>query len=449
MTTNLRRFPDLPTTLPQNLEFVLGLSPSAMTLGLGNIHALLARLGNPERRFRSLVVAGTNGKGSVTAMVASLLLHNGYRVGRFTSPHVYSVTERVCVDGEPVPLDEMEHAAARVTALRDELTFSYFEALTAIAFLVFAERGVDYAVLETGLGGRFDATNAVEPVLSVITSISLDHRRILGDSEEEILREKLGITRSGVSLLVGPLAGSLEAIVREKSRRDTFPVYSLGEIGTAELVGTGLNTTRVRIVTPLADYGVVELPFPGEHQTVNALLAVGAAERIAGRLRNLGEALGSAYLPGRFEVVEEEGKTFVLDVAHNDAALAAAIAQLTAGTYRDDNALVFGLMRRKELFEFPKRVVAAVRRVYLIAPKGSDALAPAELLEKYFLGCTQNADIDVILWNTAAGEGKDHWVRLLHHLKQAANPCRRILITGSHHVVDQLGRRLLSPWEYD
>ena len=181
----------------------------AMTLGLGNIRALLARLGHPERTFKPAVIAGTNGKGSVTAMLASILGRNGHRVGRFISPHVYSVTERVSVDGAPVSVDEMEAAAGRVAALRDELTFSYFEALTAIAFLIFADLGVDYAVLETGLGGRFDATNAVEPVVTVITGISLDHRRILGDSEEEILREKLGITRRGVPLLIGKMSPQL------------------------------------------------------------------------------------------------------------------------------------------------------------------------------------------------------------------------------------------------
>lgn len=449
MTTNLRRFPDLPTTLPRNLEFVLGLSPSAMTLGLGNIRALLARLGNPEKNFRSLVVAGTNGKGSVTAMAASLLLHNECSVGRFTSPHVYSVTERVCIDGQAATLEEMEDAAARVAALRDELTFSYFEALTAIAFLVFAERGVDYAVLETGLGGRFDATNAVEPVLSVITGISLDHRRILGDSEEEILREKLGVTRSGVGLLVGPLSPQLETIVKEKSRRDSFPVFSLGDIGKAEVVSSQLSSIRVRVVTSLADYGVVDLPFPGAHQADNALLAVGAVERLVGRLRNVGDALGSAYLPGRFEVVERDGKTFILDVAHNDEALSAALTQLERCSKRDDNALVFGLMRRKELFEFPKRVALAVRRVYLITPEGNDALAPQELAEKYFVSCSQGTGTDVILWNTENGGGTEHWGRLINQLAQRDNPCRQILITGSHHVVDQLGRRLIPRREVD
>lgn len=417
------------------------MSPTAMTLGLANIRALLARLGNPERRFRSIVVAGTNGKGSVTAMLASLLRRGGLRVGRFTSPHVYSVTERVSVDGEYVGVEEMEAAAGRVAGLRDELTFSYFEALTAIAFLLFARRGVQYAVLETGLGGRFDATNAVEPVLCILTGIALDHRRILGDSEEEILREKLGVTRPGVPLLTAHISPSLKDIVDEKSRRDGFPVYTPADLGTAELDGCALGVTRAVIRTPEADYGAVDLPFTGAHQAQNALLAIGAAERVAGPVRDLSEAMADAYLPGRFERFERGGRTFFLDVAHNDQALAASITQFRDHSPRDDNALVLGLLRRKELFEFPRMVPTAVRRVYAVALEG-DALEPAELLGRYFGGCLDGAAVDIILWNRR-GQNDDHWSRLVDHLTGPANPCGKVLVAGSHHVIDRFGRRLL------
>jgi len=418
----------------------------AMTLGLGNIRALLARLGHPEREFKPAVIAGTNGKGSVTAMLASILRRNGHRVGRFISPHVYSVTERVSVDGAPVSVDEMEAAAGRVAALRDELTFSYFEALTAIAFLIFADRGVDYAVLETGLGGRFDATNAVEPVVTVITGISLDHRRILGDSEEEILREKLGVTRRGVPLLIGDMSPPLEEAVREKSRRDAFPVFTLDDLGAVTPGDSGLSYTRAAVRTPLADYGTVDLPFPGAHQASNALLAVGAAERVTGRLSGLAGAMADTYLPGRFESVESDGKTFILDVAHNDQALTAAVGHLAKGSPRAENALVLGLLKRKELFDFPAAIVPAVGRVYAVSPVAGDAFTPAQLCERYLRGCLNGPDVDIILWNRRS-RSDDHWLRLFRHLAGPANPCRRILVTGSHHVVDEFGRRLYQSGE--
>lgn len=449
MSPRRRGFPDLPTTLPPNLEFVLGLSPSAMTLGLANIRALLARLGDPQKAFRTVVIAGTNGKGSVTAMTASILLQQGLTVGRFTSPHVYSVTERVCVDDLPVGIDEMEAAAARVAALYDEVNYSYFEAITAIAFLVFAARGVDVAVLETGLGGRFDATNVTDPLVTVVTSISLDHRRILGDTEEEILREKLGITRPGVPLLIGPLRESLAAIVREKSLRDGFEVTAVGDIARAVTVGSPrIDATDVRVATAAADYGKVTIPFGGAHQVSNAVLAVGAAERVAGPIRDLRAALARAYLPGRLERFDVAGKTFVLDVAHNDDALAAAFAALRASTPREHAALVLGLLRRKELQTAPQQLVRSAARHYLVTPAmaraGSpDAHEPAELLARYVFSRLSDARADVILWHRASPRD-DHWRRLVDVLTHPSNPARVILATGSHHVVEEFGRALFA-----
>lgn len=441
MTTNPRRFPDLPDNLPPNLEFVFGLSPSAMTLGLGNIRALLERLGNPERRFRSVLVAGTNGKGSVTAMLASILTAGGLRVGRFISPHVYSVTERVSVEGQAATVAEMEEAAAKITPLRDEIKFSYFEALTAIAFLVFQQRGVDIAVLETGLGGRFDATNAVEPELSVITGISLDHRRLLGDSEEEILREKLGITRPGVPLLLGRLREPLEKIVRERSTRDGFPLVTLAEIADVVELEGDPEWTRIRVKTDLADYGELRLPFHGSHQVTNAVLAIGAAEKIAGKISSPSAGLEEAYLPGRFERVRENGKTFVLDVAHNEEALTTVLGVFSRTCPRDEGALVLGLLKRKELFGFPDRVPAVVRTLHLISPGGEDAFTPQELSRKFFVNHLKRDDFDVMLWDRE-DERDDPWLRLLDHLCRPATRCRSVLVTGSHRVVEQFGKRL-------
>jgi dihydrofolate synthase/folylpolyglutamate synthase len=356
-------------------------------------------------------------------------------------------------------MELMERAAAAVVALADELTFSYFEAITAIAFLIFAEQAVDYAVLETGLGGRFDATNAVDPVLTVITGISLDHRRILGDSEEEILREKMGITRPGVPLLTGRLAPELSEIVSEKAFRDGFPVYAMDDLGAVTPEGAAVESTVVRLVTPSADYGRLELPFPGAHQGGNALLAVAAAERVRLPLERVSHALSRAYLPGRFETVDPndywraaEGsaageKRFILDVAHNDQALIAALEHLARTSPREHNALVLGLLRRKELFEFPGRVSAAVGRVYVVQPDGGDALAPAELAAKYLNTCFGDSGTDVMLCNKPEVQtvGNDYWMRLITQLTKPANPCTQILVTGSHHVVDQFGRRLYAP----
>jgi dihydrofolate synthase/folylpolyglutamate synthase len=414
-----------------------------MTLGLGHTRALLERLGHPERAFRTAVVAGTNGKGSVTAMLASILAAQGLRVGRFISPHVYSATERICVDDQPVTLDELERAAARVAPLHADIPFSYFEALTVLAFLVFAERGVEVAVLETGLGGRFDATNVTTPAVTVLTNVSLDHRRVLGDSEVEILREKLGIVRAGVPLLCGPFAPALRGVVEERARRDGFPLLWPEAMGEARAVGDDPGA-RVRLRTAAADYGEVVVPFPGRHQRANALLAVAAAERVAGPLTGVGEGLAAAYLPGRFERVERGGRCFVLDVAHNDEALAATALHLAEISPRAQTAVVMGLMTRKELFGAACHLARAAARVYLVTPDPAPghtdgAYAPHRLLSSWFWSA--GVPTELVLWNKRDADD-DHWRRLLAAIDHDANPCRTVLVTGSHRVVEQFGRLL-------
>jgi dihydrofolate synthase/folylpolyglutamate synthase len=423
-----------------------------MTLGLGNIRALMERLGHPERAFRSVLVAGTNGKGSVTTLLASILSAHGLRTGRYTSPHVFSVAERIAVDGEFVTIAEMEEAAARIVPLRDEIPYSYFEALTAVAFLVFARRGVEVAVLEVGLGGRFDATNVVEPDLSVVTSISLDHRRILGDTEEEILREKLGVSRPRRPLLVGALAPALRAVADERGTREGFPVLGPAELGRADVVEPAFDGARVAVRTPDADYGIVRVPFGGSHQAVNALLAIAAAERLTPSAASspavTAGAVADAFIPARFQCIERRGRTFVIDVAHNEAAITATADHVAAHRPRSECALVFGLLRRKELFEAPAHLVRAFGRVCLIDPgfegHGADlAHAPHELLARYLAPCLPNAAADVMLWNRAGG-ADDPLARLLRWLDDPRAPVTTVVVMGSHRVVEEFGRRMFA-----
>jgi dihydrofolate synthase/folylpolyglutamate synthase len=356
------------------------------------------------------------------------------------------VTERVCVDGEPVTLDEMEAAAARITPLRPEIDFSYFEAITTIAFLVFAARGVDVAVLETGLGGRFDATNVTRPDATVIASISLDHRRLLGDTVEEILLEKLGITRPGVPLLIGTLPERLEAIARERGKRDGFTVETAAALAHVDVARAGAHGTDLSVRTAARDYGEVRVPFGGAHQVTNAVLALSAAERVAGPLERVREGLANAYMPGRFERFEIDGKTYVLDVAHNEAALETSLAQIGTLGGRERTTLVFGLMRRKELFDVPRRALEAASRIYLAIPtdgrlKAPEANEPHELLAQYLFRHLTDARADVILWNRRS-PGDDTWRRLADALASPANPAEVVLVTGSHHVVEEFGRAL-------
>jgi dihydrofolate synthase/folylpolyglutamate synthase len=415
-----------------------------MTLGLDHMRALMARLGHPERRFRSVLIAGTNGKGSTTTMLAAILAGHGVRTGRYTSPHVFNVAERIVVDGAPASIDELEAAAARLVPLRDQIPYSYFEALTAIAFLVFAARGVEVAVLEVGLGGRLDATNIVDPEISIVTNISLDHRHILGDTEAQILVEKLGVARPGVPLLIGDLSRELRAIVNGRAERDGFPVFGPEELGRVTDVEESFDGIAFGVQTPRADYGRVGIPFAGAHQITNALLAIGAAERMLPALAGLSDALSRVYLPGRFEVIPRGSRTFVLDVAHNEASLISTANHMAAFRGRGECAIVFGLMRRKELFDAPQALLRAASCLCLIEPpsepgSADNAFAPHELWARYFAPLLPNAATNVMLWNPS-GPRDDAMRRLLAWLDRSSYST--VVATGSHRVVEDFGLQL-------
>lgn len=415
-----------------------------MTLGLDHMRALMDRLGHPERRFRSVLVAGTNGKGSTTTMLASILSTHGLCTGRYTSPHVFRPEERICIDGTPVTLDDMEAAAARLVPLRDGIPYSYFEALTAIAFQIFAARGVEVAVLEVGLGGRLDATNIVDPEVSIVTSISLDHRRILGETEEEILIEKLGVARRGVPLLVGELSKPLRAVVDARATRDGIPVFGPNDLGSVSRVEEAFDGISFDVKTPRADYGRVSVPFAGAHQATNALLAIGAAERLLPKLDRLADSLAAAYIPGRFEVVKRSGRFFVIDVAHNDAALIATADHLAAFRPRAECALVFGLLRRKELFDAPRHLLRAASCLCLVEPPGEpgssdNAFAPHEMWAHFFAPLLPDSATDVMLWNPS-GSRDDAMRRLVAWLDRSR--FSTVVATGSHRVVEEFGARL-------
>ena len=396
--------------------------------------------GHPEKQFRSVIVAGTNGKGSVTSYIASILAVNGLKVGRYTSPHIYDVTERIWISGKLISLERMESLAARIVPLYDTTPFSYFEAITAIAFLEFAERQVDYAVLEVGLGGRFDATNVTEPALTVLTNVSLDHRRLLGDTEEEILREKLGITRPGVPLLTGNLSPSLKPSLETARKRRGFPLFRLEDIGRADLAEMSLERMRVAIKTGRSDYGEVRLPFRGPGQVFNSLLAVGAVEQLLGRVEQLAEGFASAYLPARFEIIKKAGKHIVLDVAHNDAALAASAETFAAMSPPSDSLVVLGMMSRKELNHCLDPILAAASRFYLAQPEGGEAYSAGELLA-IIKKRPAAVNKEILAW-----PGDDLpaiWDRLVETVLAPAGPFSNVLVTGSHRTVESFGRRLV------
>lgn len=340
------------------LSYLFGLGQFGVKFGLENMFAIVGRLGHPERTFRSVHIAGTNGKGSVTAMIDAGLRAAGHRSGRYTSPHLVDLTERFVIDGRRVAPDKMVAAIADVQAAIEHLRAegvlqahpTFFEVTTAVALELFRRAGVETAVLEVGLGGRLDATNVIEPVATAITSIAYDHQQYLGSTLVEIAREKAGIIKPRVPIVVGEVEPEVLAAIADIARERGAPLLRAAD-GVAV---TRRPAATIGLRTPARDYGDVTMGLQGTHQIGNALVAVRMLELldsqgIAAPIGAVRSALARPSWPGRLDLRRlADGREILFDAAHNPAgavALASYLRELETGRL----PLVFAGMHDKDL----------------------------------------------------------------------------------------------------
>jgi dihydrofolate synthase/folylpolyglutamate synthase len=311
-------------TYREALDFLFARTTGQWKLGLERIEAFLGALGDPQRRLRTLHVAGTNGKGSVCASLEAVLRARGLKVAKYTSPHLIDFRERFLIDGRPVPEEAITGFLDEWTPTVERLGATFFEATTAMAFHLFAQAEVDVAVIETGLGGRLDASNAHTPLVAGVTGIAVDHVEWLGATREAIAPEKAGIYKPGVPAVVGEHDPGIRAILAaEAVRRGASPVRIVAEEGRATAIqvaaaGTTFRwETRPGALSPTGAAVQVTTALPGRHQATNALVALTMLDAIPGPLRVRPElaipALASVRLPGRFS---RDGD-WIFDVAHN------------------------------------------------------------------------------------------------------------------------------------
>ena len=374
--------------LTTNPDVVLArLEALGIRLGLDRLRTLLTALGDPQARFPSVLVAGTNGKGSTSALLAAMAGAAGYRVGHYTSPHLEGVEERIRIDGRAIERGRLAGLIERVVAAAEadggELP-TYFEALTAAAFLAFAEDAVELAVLEVGMGGRLDATNVVEPVLSVITPISLEHREYLGPTLATIAREKAGILRRGRPAVawVEELAAERALLIAAEEIGAELSVVE-PELWIESVEPLGWAGQEVHLVAA-GERSALRLHLLGEHQAGNLVLAMAAAAALHGadfpRLNPAAIAAGAAACrwPGRLEPVElPDGRRVLLDAAHNPAGVAALTAFLDA--QGDPFDLLFGVLGDKQADEMLLPLASRARQVVLTQPSSPRARPAAEL----------------------------------------------------------------------
>jgi len=371
---------------------------------LEHMRVLLRALDHPERQFPGVLIAGTNGKGSTAATLASILQASGLRTGLYTSPHLIRINERIRINGEEIHDDEFAllHDMVDRTAERlvgeSELPChpSFFEMLTAIAFEYFSRKKVNIAVLEVGMGGRLDATNVIDPQISIITDISLDHQKFLGNTVTEIAREKAGIIRRGgvvVTLPQQPQANDVigNTILDLEAQAVSAVPYVPPVAPSTEYSVTSSESGHAVFRYPLEVMGkriLVEAPLVGRHQLRNVALAIAAAEELSHRgfaitADSIERGIRETHWPGRFQVIPPANGApeYVLDVAHNPAG-AWALRSTISGAYEDRPlTFVFGAMRDKAIAEIAEILFPLAERVFATRADNPRSATAAEIRE--------------------------------------------------------------------
>ncbi|HEV2149069.1 MAG TPA: folylpolyglutamate synthase/dihydrofolate synthase family protein [Longimicrobiaceae bacterium] len=357
------------------LAWLYGRATGGIRWGLERTEELLAGVGDPHRRFRSVHVGGTNGKGSVAALCESVLrkADPGRRVGMYTSPHLVRFAERIRVQGAPVDDALLARCVERLRPDIERTGATFFEAATAIAFLCFAEAGVEVALVEVGLGGRLDSTNVVTPLAAAVTNVARDHTEFLGDTPGEIAWEKAGIWKPGVPAVTGETDPGALRVLRERADAVGAPFRALDEVASVEDVRVASSGTTFRLGSRAWGEHEVRVPLVGAHQARNAALAAELLALLPHGLRPAWEdverGFAAARWPGRFQVAELRGTTFVLDVAHNPAGVAALAATLDAVELPRPLVLVAGILSDKEWSEMlPPLLARADAAILTVAP---------------------------------------------------------------------------------
>lgn len=371
----------------ETLTYLFGLQKFGIKFGLSKITHLLDLLGNPHEKLKVVHVAGTNGKGSTSVTVASIMREAGYRVGLYTSPHLVNFTERIKINGleieeaRVVELTEKIRLKVQDSRFKEELEkITFFEFTTAMAILYFVEEGVDMAVMETGMGGRLDATNVIRPVVSIITNISLEHKEFLGDTMEKIAFEKAGIIKDEIPLVTGVEQQSAVEVIERVCCEKSAPLYRLGREFSFKRKGVSqFNYHGIK-----ENFNDLKLALVGGHQFINASLALAAVELI--RTKGFPVSTEAVYRgleevswPGRLEMVSNNPR-IILDGAHNPGGAKALSVAIREELKFDKLYLILGIMADKDIEEIISPLAPLADEVILSRPRYERASSAAALL---------------------------------------------------------------------
>ncbi len=423
-------------TYEEALDYLRSREKFGIKFGLENIDRLAEALGRPERKYRSVLVAGTNGKGSTASLLTSILRASGLRMGRYTSPHILDISERLSVDGQDISKEALTDAVSRVARVAGAVGEpTFFEAMTACAFWYFAEREVDVAVFEVGMGGRWDATNIAPAELSVITPIGFDHEHFLGDTLEAIAAEKAAIIKVGRPVVISKLLPEAEAVVVSEAERQNATLIRASE-GVSIRARPSEAGQAVELETPETHYGPITLPLLGEHQLDNLVLAVRVAEVLCPKLlvEQVRQGVAATTWPGRLQRLSGR-PAFLLDAAHNIMA-AEQLGWFLEAHPHPNRVLLFGVMKDKRVYEMLECLLPHVSHFVATRPEMSRARGPAPLAQ-----WAQDRGTTSLAFDSSSGA--------LEKARELAGPDGEIIVAGSifllGEVVALLGEASAAP----
>lgn len=358
------------------------------------MNRLLAQLDNPHRKFKSVHIVGTKGKGSTAAMLASMLQSCNLKVGLYSSPHLVNLRERISINGHMIGEAEMTRLTAEVAKAAAKLksdTPTFFETITAVAFLHYAKQEVDIAIIEAGLGGRLDSTNVIKPEVIGMTSVSEDHMAILGNTLALIAEEKAGVFKPGVPIVSAPQKRDVKKVFRQMAERVGAPIRFTGDdiefsyrFESSRLAGPH---TRVSVSTSTSRFEHLHVPLLGEHQAINCGVALGIMATLRERgfeideLRAI-EGLSQVRLPGRMEMISEEPR-IIVDGAHNPASVEALMRAIGQNVPYDSMVVIFGCQADKDYSRMLKHITIGADKVIFTTAGHPRSADPTDLLAAF------------------------------------------------------------------
>ncbi len=413
------------------------------TFNLDRMIAFLKRIGNPHKKTETVHIAGTKGKGSTATMLARMMEANGYRVGLYTSPHVTTLHERIAINSKMITDREMLSLINRVYAAVEKMAVAddaptFFEIMTALAFMHFADKEVDIAIIETGLGGRLDSTNVIKPSVVGITSISIDHQNLLGDDIHSIAREKAGVIKKGIPVITVPQDPLAMRALRRQANSVKAPLRVTGhDIDFSYRFESSREEgphTRICVTTPTSKFEHLRVPLPGEHQAINCGLALAMLDRLKVQGYEIDDdkairGLKKVSMIGRMEIICDDPRTIV-DTAHNAASIRALIQAIGQHVPYDSMVMIFGCNGDKDVDGMLDQLRYGADKVIFTRSNSPKAVYPQDLAERYTEMCGKMCQTALTIREA---------LRIAH---SAVSREDLICITGSFYLVGQAKEQL-------